>query len=160
LAATLGSDVAFFILENPFALGTGRGEILKKIRAPRRKFWHCLVRPAFRISTREAYEGLRLSSLTPLGGDVKMLVQSIQKGDLKCLAGLLTNSLEVSLNKRVKEISKIKQELLRQGALASLLSGSGSAVFGIFHSKQSAARAAQILRKKNGSWQVFVASTY
>lgn len=159
LAATLGSDVPFFILESPFALGTGRGEILKKIKAPKRKIWLCLVKPAFGISTKEAYKGLRLSSLTPLEGNVKMLIHSIQKGPLKRLSELLVNSMELSLNKRVTTISKIKRMLLRNGALNALMSGSGSAVFGIFRSKKEAAGAARVLRKKNKLWQVYVAST-
>ena len=58
LAARLGSDVPFFILEMPFALGRGRGGILKKISAPRVKLWHVVVKPPFGISTKKAYEAL------------------------------------------------------------------------------------------------------
>ena len=160
LAAELGSDVPFFILNTPFAVGTGRGEILKKINRPKLKIWHCLVKPGFGISTKEAYQGLPPSFLTPQNGNVKMLLHSIQKGDSGRLTELLINSLEVSVNKRVKTILKIKSELIRQGALASLMSGSGSAVFGIFSSRQKADLAARFLKKKNKSWQVFVVSTY
>ncbi len=159
LGAELGSDVPFFILETPFALGTGRGEILRKVSVKKARFWHCLVKPPFGISTKEAYGALRPSSLTPPKANVKMLLHSIQKGDSERLSELLVNSLEVSLNNRVTTISKIKSELVRHGAFASLMSGSGSTVFGIFRSRQKAARAARIL-KKNKSWQVFVASTY
>ena len=159
LGASLGSDVPFFLLDARFAVGRGRGERLTRIKAPRAKIWHCLVKPPFGISTKKAYQQLRLSSLTPPGGDVKMLVHSIQKGSVRRCSELLFNSLELSLNKRVRIISKIKNELVRQGALAGLLSGSGSAVFGVFDSRSKAVRAARILRKKNKSWQVFVAST-
>ena len=168
LASELGSDVPFFILDTPFALARGRGEVLKKISAPGRKFWHCVVKPPFGISTKEAYEGLNLPSsarpprrgqgLTPPKPNVKMLLHSIQRGDSARLSRLLINSLEVSLNNRVTTILEIKNSLLEQGAFASLLSGSGSAVFGLFRTRQKAVRAAHFLKKKK-SWQVFVAST-
>lgn len=176
LAAKLGSDVPFFIMDTPFALGWGRGEILKKIRTPRLKIWHCLVEPGFSISTQKAYQalrpalskkkssvlrkgGARPSFLTPQKTDVRMLIRSLREGHKPLLQGLLTNSLELALNKRVIEISRVKKELARQGALACLMSGSGSCVFGIFSSQAKAEQAARFL-KKNKSWQVFVVSTY
>ena len=159
LAARLGSDVPFFILETPFAVGTGRGEKLKKITAPRLKFWHCIVKPPFSISTKEAYSGLRASRLTPQKTDVKMLLRSFQKGPTPRFSQLLQNSLEAALNKRVTTILGIKEKLLSHGALGSLMSGSGSAVFGIFRSGGQARRAARFLRRANKRWQVFVAST-
>lgn len=178
LASSLGSDVAFFVLGTPFALGRGRGEILKKIRGPRRKIWHCLVKPPFGISTRKAYEALEPSFLTPPKTDVKMLLHSIHKGDSKALSKLLTNSLEstgrsaapadvprvrtrgleLSLNKRVSVISEIKKKLTKAGALGCLMSGSGSSVFGIYRSQKDALKAAGNLRK-NKRWRVFVTST-
>jgi 4-diphosphocytidyl-2-C-methyl-D-erythritol kinase len=169
LGASLGSDVAFFILDTPFALASGRGEILRKIAGPGRKLWHCLVKPRFSISTRSAYECLdqvlsrrkpqKPSSLTVQNEGVRMLCRSLKAGDSKRLPDLLQNTLELTLNKRVAEISCIKKKLKSAGALAALMSGSGSSVFGIFSSKNSASRAARVL-KKDKSLQVFVVSTF
>ncbi|MBI4432205.1 MAG: 4-(cytidine 5'-diphospho)-2-C-methyl-D-erythritol kinase [Candidatus Omnitrophica bacterium] len=159
LALTLGSDVPFFVRGVSRAIGRGRGEKLCVISSPRLKIWLCLVKPPFEISTREAYEGLGPSSLTPQKSDVKMLLHSIQKGDAKAVSALLTNSLEHSLNKRVTAISKIKKRLLEEGALGSLLSGSGSTVFGVFRSRKEAEKAARVL-KRNRQWKVWVVSTY
>ena len=156
--AKLGSDVPFFILETPFAVGRGRGEILRKINPPGKKIWHCLVKPPFSISTQAAYRGLKTSGLTPKKADVRMLFHSIHKGDSESLSKLLINSLERTLNKRVMAILKIKKELMRGGALGCLLSGSGPTVFGVFPSQKTASSAARSLRK-NKRWQVFVAST-
>jgi 4-diphosphocytidyl-2-C-methyl-D-erythritol kinase len=89
-----------------------------------------------------------------------MLIRSIQKGDAKSLTGLLNNSLELVLNKRVTEIKKIKDELVIHGAKAALMSGSGSTVFGLFDSKSKAELAARKLRKENKAWQVFIASSF
>lgn len=159
LAVKLGSDVPFFILDTPFAVGRGRGEILKRINASGIKIWHCLIKPSFGISTKKAYQSLDQCSLTPKKVDVKMLLHSIQKGHSSALTKLLTNSLEVTLNKRVTEILKIKKELMRQGALGCLLSGSGPTVFGIYSSKSKASKAARVL-KKHRDRKVFVASTF
>ena len=152
-------DVPFFILNAPFAWGRGRGEKLSKLTGKTGKFWHVLVKPPFGISTREAYGALQGRSLTPPRTDVRMLVHSIRKGDPHSLSRLLSNSLEVALNKRVTTILKIKKSLLAEGALGALLSGSGSCVFGVFSSKQKAVRGARRLRRANRTWKVFVAST-
>ena len=64
--ARLGSDVPFFILEEPYALARGRGEILKRpLQAAPKRFWHCLVKPPFGNSTKKAYECLAGLTLTP-----------------------------------------------------------------------------------------------
>ncbi|MGH7197954.1 MAG: 4-(cytidine 5'-diphospho)-2-C-methyl-D-erythritol kinase [Candidatus Omnitrophota bacterium] len=159
MAAGLGSDVPFFILETPFAVGSGRGEILKKMGAPSLKIWHCVVKPPLSISTKEAYLNLRASRLTPKKANAKMLLRSFQEGNASRFSQLLQNSLETALNKRVTTILEIKKKLLSQGALGSLMSGSGSAVFGIFKSRRKARKAARFLRKADKRWQVFVAST-
>ncbi len=160
IASELGSDVAFFVLNTTNAIGTGRGEKLKKISLRSKKRWYCLIKPPFGISTKEAYGGLSRLRLTQPTTDVKMLIRSIQKGDAKSLTGLLNNSLELVLNKRVTEIKKIKDELMLNRAKAALMSGSGSTVFGLFDSKSKAELAARKLREKNKAWQVFIASSF
>ncbi|MBI4353283.1 MAG: 4-(cytidine 5'-diphospho)-2-C-methyl-D-erythritol kinase [Candidatus Omnitrophica bacterium] len=160
LAARLGSDVPFFVLETPFALGEGRGEILRVLDHPGFAFWHCIVKPRFGLSTKAMYDSLTPSSLTPLKVNVKMLFRSLQEGDSKRLSKFLINSLEGVHHKRVAAISKIKRELLAQGALAGLMSGSGSAVFGLFRSQEAAERAARFFKTKRPQWQVFAVSTF
>lgn len=158
LGARLGSDVPFFLMGASYALGTGRGEILKKV-PQKHKMWHVLVKPPFSISTREAYQALRPSFLTPPKADVKMLFHSIQKGPNSLLLKLLSNSLEHTLGKRVMTISRIKKALIDRGALGALLSGSGSSVFGIFSLERNAQKAARALKREHKNWQVFVAHT-
>lgn len=159
-AAELGSDVPFFILETPFAYARGRGERLESVPARGVRFQHVIIKPRFKISTKEAFGALKGLRLTVPKGNVKMRIHAILKGDRKSLGKLLSNSLEAALNKRLTDIQVIKSELAASGASASLLSGSGSAVFGIYGTKAAARKAAGILRKKHRSWQVFVAETY
>ncbi len=159
LGERLGSDVSFFILNTSFAMGSGRGEILKPI-SKRLKIWHVLVKPDFGISTKKAYQALRQGVLTPQNTDATMALRLIEKADREHLPDVLTNSLELALNKRVTTIlNSIKKMLFRQGAIVSLMSGSGSSVFGIFSSRKEAFSAARVL-KKNRRWQVFAVSTY
>ena len=166
--AMLGSDVPFFLMESPAAIATGRGEILTKLPYKAPRLWLVLVKPPFSISTKEAYARLKPrfyckkgkeASLTPLMADARMLLQSVKQFDAKTLKYLLENTLELALNKEVIEINRIKKLLIDNGAFGSLMSGSGSAVFGIFQSKAKAAQAARSLGKNKGL-RVFVVSTY
>lgn len=170
LAAELGSDVPFFILNTSFALAESRGEKLCVYKpAERAKIWHCLVKPPFGISTKEAYGALKApicpksrkssDSLTLQKANAKMLLHSIHEGRSNDLSKLLTNSLEVIQNNRVATILKIKEKLIQCGAIGSLMSGSGSTVFGIFRTRKEAQQAARFFQKKK-DWRVFIASTF
>lgn len=150
LAAELGSDVPFFILEEPFAVARGRGEKLTAIRWPRR-FWHLIVKPPFAVSTAQAYAAW--DKLTAPRRGVRIKPASVLKG-------ALFNSLELVVGKRLRTIQLMKAQLVSAGARAALMSGSGSAVFGIFSNRQRATLARRKLSKKHGSWQIFVASTF
>jgi 4-diphosphocytidyl-2-C-methyl-D-erythritol kinase len=160
LGARLGSDVSFFALGVPFAEGSGRGEILRPVGKKNLKIWHVVVKPGFGISTKKAYQGLYPALLTPQKADATMALRLIEKADKKHLPGVLANTLEHVLNKRVTtNLNSIKRKLLQQGATGSLMSGSGSSVFGIFSSRKEAFSAARILKKELRG-QVFVASTF
>lgn len=163
LAASIGSDVAFFILNASYAEACGRGEKLKVLRLLQLRLWHVIVKPPFGISTKQAYQSLNPAILTPQKANVKMLVRALERGESDRLQKQIVNDLEVPQNKRVRTILKIKEELLRRGAFSALMSGSGSSVFGLFQSQQKARKVASFfkksLRKRNKAGRVFVAST-
>lgn len=160
LGARLGSDVPFFIAQTPYALAGGRGEKIRAVPS-RRRFFHVLVKPSFGISTRDAYaQYARLAaqkelSLTPPRGGARILLRFLQGKRANSLPDGFFNSLEVALNKRVRNISALKDALLKQGAFAALLSGSGSTVFGVFDSRAKAQRAARA-KAVRGLGRVFV----
>ncbi|MEI8344513.1 MAG: 4-(cytidine 5'-diphospho)-2-C-methyl-D-erythritol kinase [Candidatus Omnitrophota bacterium] len=170
MAGRLGSDVAFFVLEESFATGQGRGEVLRAIHGKNIKIWHCLIKPKFGIPTKESYATLdalikarklpKPSALTDPRHDARMLLRSYQNGDAGGLSRRLTNSLELALLKRDTKISELKNQLSGCGAMAALMSGSGSSVFGIFAKKHQAQKAARILMTKEPAAQIFVAGTY
>jgi 4-diphosphocytidyl-2-C-methyl-D-erythritol kinase len=124
LAAELGSDTAFFV-ENRPALATGRGEVLSPIALDLSGYHLYIVKPLFGVSTAEAYAGITLSeSGEPL---IDLL-----SGDIRTWKETLTNDFEATVFPRHPELAAIKQRLYERGALYAAMSGSGSAVFGIF----------------------------
>ena len=133
LAATLGSDVPFFLVGGT-ALGLGRGEDVYPLeKLPR--YWVLLVIPPFGIATKDAYEWLDERAWT---SSVSYLPET-WLGRTTPLA----NDLEAPVAARHPVITQLKQRFTERGALMSAMSGSGSTVFGIFDSKSAAARAAR-----------------
>ncbi len=123
-AAQLGSDCSFFIQDEPL-LGSGRGEILNPISISLTGFHLILIKPSIHISTKEAYEGL-----TPKMSNHK-LAEILNQPVLQW-KGLLKNDFEESIFSRYPGVLKIKDVLYQKGAVYASMSGSGSAVFGLF----------------------------
>jgi len=134
LAAGIGSDVAFF-LTGGTALGFGRGERLVPLPdlAP---CWVALVRPGFGVSTAEAYRWYDAAAPTLAQASAGPLDDAWVLG-----TGAIRNDLEGPVAARHPEIAAIRTALLAAGARAAGMSGSGSAVFGLFDTRAAAARA-------------------
>ncbi len=140
LAAQLGSDVPFF-LNGRIALGEGKGERLRGI--PSCLPLHFLiVRPDIGVSTAWAYAELDRSGACGTTDYADRTVRALQSDDRDALLASLGNSFEPVVFSRHPEIARLKQRLLEAGAEAALLCGSGSAVFGIFPTRDAAEGAA------------------
>lgn len=123
-AAELGSDTAFFVRNTP-QLCTGRGEVMTPFPIDLSGLILVVVKPDEGVSTREAYAGVRpWVPAVPLAERLRRPVSEWQ--------GLVTNDFEESVFAAHPAISDIKEELLDAGALYASMSGSGSAVFGLF----------------------------
>jgi 4-diphosphocytidyl-2-C-methyl-D-erythritol kinase len=134
MAARVGADVPFFTL-GAAALVEGLGEILSPI-SPGVPFHAVIVLPPFGLSTREGYERLRRGVMTPPPtGRIPAFP------GLSGLAASVRNDFEEAWAPDFPEIAEIKSVLLGEGALAAGLSGSGSAVFGLFASEDGALEA-------------------
>lgn len=133
LAANLGSDCAFFIYNRPM-LGTGRGEILTPIDLDLSAYEVRVIVPeGISVSTAEAYRGLRREDSgdkprNDAAGD-RPEVLSRPVAEWK---DLLFNDFEASVFPLHPTLSEIKAALYADGALYAAMSGSGSALFGIF----------------------------
>ncbi|MDD2233297.1 MAG: 4-(cytidine 5'-diphospho)-2-C-methyl-D-erythritol kinase [Desulfitobacteriaceae bacterium] len=155
IALMCGSDVCFFLTGGTM-WATGRGEELEALpAAPKMEL--VLVKPLDGIDTSKAYR--RFDVLGRSGRINKEDWQIVlRKGQIKEIAALLHNDFELVSAEMVPEIYHVKQELLRTGCYGSLMSGSGSTVFGIARDKEHAAWAEQKMLKKGFS-QVWCAST-
>lgn len=126
LAASLGSDCPMFISNRP-VMATGIGTDLAPIHLDLAQLANILiVKPTRSVSTREAYADVTPSYLTEeeLRATLALPVTEWH--------GRLSNDFEASVGGRLPEIAAIKEALLAQGAVYAAMSGSGSAVFGIF----------------------------
>lgn len=153
LAAALGSDVPFFLYDQP-ALATGRGEkvrTLENFPALKGKAFF-LVHPGFGISTPWSYQNLARFPKDQNGtpGRAQKLVSHLQTGDLKTAAGEFYNSLEAPAFDKFP-VLQLYQEFLREnGALVSLMSGSGSTTFAIAENLAAAEALAEKFKSQFG----------
>lgn len=138
MALSLGSDVPFF-LKKGFASGKSRGEILRyhHFELPYKVI---IVYPKINISTKWAYDTMNRSDAEIVAKDfVQALKQS--KYDISILKNELVNDFELVIFEKYPEIADIKSKLYSFGAVYSQMSGSGSAVFGLFQSEEKALKA-------------------
>ncbi|MCD6385871.1 4-(cytidine 5'-diphospho)-2-C-methyl-D-erythritol kinase [Candidatus Sumerlaeota bacterium] len=148
IALSVGADVPFF-LQGGTALGEGRGERLSPLQN-NLQYYVVIVFPGFSISTRMAY-----NSLEGLSSDVKeavcemqQIVRVLGEGDVNQLCELIANDFSPVLEKRYPELTNVRGSLLSAGCSSAMLSGSGSAVFGICESKEKAEIVRAIMEKK------------
>jgi 4-diphosphocytidyl-2-C-methyl-D-erythritol kinase len=157
IAATLGSDVPFFLQDNP-ALASGRGESIKPLppfQALKGKGL-LLVKPGFGVATAWAYQHLKRfpTQLNGQTGQGQKLVQALSKPSLEEAAPLFLNSLEGPALEKYPILKLYQSTLRTMGAEVTLMSGSGSTTFAIFPSKVAADRASKqfVTNLGNANW--------
>jgi 4-diphosphocytidyl-2-C-methyl-D-erythritol kinase len=146
IGAEIGSDVPLFLRSSP-SLVTGKGEKVKPAPILITAFL-VVVYPGFEVSTAWAYDNFRLTKKT-----CKYTISTLDRAEWGEMApnrwqDFLVNDLEPAVTKLHPEISRCKSDLVRFGARASLMSGSGSAVFGLFEDLRTARSAASRLNAK------------
>jgi 4-diphosphocytidyl-2-C-methyl-D-erythritol kinase len=156
LGAQIGSDVPFFLSKATWAIGRGRGEILKPISSSW-CLWHLIVVPHERISTKNSYHKLSLN-LTKKQLFYKIVIYAIRRKKLNLLKEALFNRLEDSqATANCFSIKKIKTFFADLG-LKALMSGSGSAVFAVFPERKEALEVQKALLAY--PWKVFLVRTW
>ncbi len=141
LAAALGSDVPFFLQNRP-ALATGRGETIQPLEsfpALHGKAF-LLIHPGFGISTPWAYQNLARfpEALNGKAGRAAKLVARLQSNDWPAVADGFYNSLEAPALEKYPVLALFQEFLRANGALAALMSGSGSTTFAIAENTSAA----------------------
>ena len=155
LGARLGSDIPF-CLRRGTMLATGRGEVLTRL-ADMPETWVVLAKPRISVSTAWAYQNYDEQGAEQ-HPDNERIQQEIARGNRKGVAKLLCNVLESVTIKRYAVISRYKELMLEQGAMASMMSGSGPTVFGLAESRGTANKIADCLRASTKA-DVFVTRT-
>lgn len=151
LALGLGSDVPFFLDGVP-AHGTGRGERLVPLvgadGAPYRcPFWLVVVVPPVHVSTADAF-----ARVTPDDRCRPGLAAAVVSNDLARWRAEVTNDFQASVEAAEPTIARTREALLRAGAACAVLSGTGSAVVGVFEQEDVARTAGQRLAKTCRVW--------
>jgi len=154
LAATLGSDVPFFLQSQP-ALAGGRGERLEPLEPfpALRGAAFVLVHPGFGISTAWAYQQLARfpDALNGRPGRARQLVTRLQATDLKAAGAEFYNSLEAPALQKYPLLALFQEFFRAHGAAATLMSGSGSTTFAVVQGLDAAGELAERFRAKFGA---------
>jgi len=162
-AARLGSDVPFFLVGGR-AVGVGRGEEIYPL-ADMPRAWLLVLAPSLRVSTVQAYQALARSRPKPLTeASTRFIINTFCAGvgapgpfRASDVAERWSNDFEKVIFRRFPDLKKLKNRLARTGAAATMMSGSGSALFGFFDSREQAMAARDSLDGIDG--EVFLAHT-
>ena len=149
----LGADIPYCIMRGT-ALSEGIGEILTPLPSIP-MCWFLIVKPTFSISTKYAYENLHLSDETR-HPDIDGMVTAIRNQYLPGITSRMGNVLEDVVIRDYPKITEIKETMLAMGAMNSLMSGSGSTVFGIYTSHDKAMEASRTFKLDPDIRQVHV----
>ena len=147
LAADLGSDVPFF-LAGGTAVGIGRGTELYPL--PDAQNWPgLLITPGIHSNTAESYQALQRKSSQEVSASIINNFQSVVQSACAPTPNPQSpfgNDFEAVVFQQHPQLQSMKGKLLKLGAWRAMLTGSGSALFGLFASRQSRDRAAGVLR--------------
>jgi 4-diphosphocytidyl-2-C-methyl-D-erythritol kinase len=148
IGVKLGADVPFFIFKKS-ALAEGIGEALT-VMPEMPRAWILLVNPGVHVSTAWVYKNLQLTNR----GELNRLPCSY--GSLEEVCSIFSNDLESVTIPAFPVIAEIKNAMLRSGALAAMMSGSGPTVFGLYPDKDSAEKSRAAVTNGTGWFAVAV----
>lgn len=150
IGVTLGADVPFFIFKKT-ALAEGIGEVLTAMpEMP--QAWVLLVNPGVHVSTAWVYKNLQLTN------NVELNKLPVSYGSIEDICSIFSNDLEKVTIPAFPVIAEIRDAMKQQGALGSMMSGSGPTVFGLFADRDTAETARKALTERT-TWFAAVAST-
>ena len=157
LGVQIGADVPYCIMRGT-ALAEGIGEKLSSL-PPMVKCPVLIAKPAVSVSTKFVYQNLKLNEQTP-HPDIDALITDIRNSDLDNICADMGNVLETVTIPNYPVIAQIKEQMLKSGAKASMMSGSGPTVFGLFGDEETARRARAEMKASGLAKQVYLTSIY
>ena len=153
----IGADVPYCIMRGT-ALAEGIGEKLSSL-PPMVKCPVLIAKPAGAVSTKFVYQNLKLNEQTP-HPDIDALITEFRNSDLDNICADMGNVLETVTIPNYPVIAQIKEQMLKSGAKASMMSGSGPTVFGLFGDEETARRARAEMKASGLAKQVYLTSIY
>ena len=155
----LGADVPYCI-QRGTALAEGIGEKLS-VLPPMPKCTILIAKPGISVSTKFVYENLHANDLKPeQHPDVDSMIEAMRQKDLGLLCSRMGNVLETVTIPAYPVINEIKRTMIDNGAIGSMMSGSGPTVFGIFDSPVAAKQAVKAVRAAKLAKQIFLTTPY
>lgn len=147
LAGQTGSDVPFCLVGGTM-LARGRGELLSEL-PPMPQCLYVICKPGFSVSTPELFK--KFDQIHKhRHPDTAGLVKALEDGDLPQVCRRMYNVFEDVNDRRMRTVAAIKSALLDFGALGAVMTGTGSAVFGVFTDCDAAENAVKTLRSEYG----------
>ena len=157
LGLKLGADVPFCVMRGT-ALTEGIGEKLTAL-PPMPKCPILIAKPAISVSTKHVYEQLRLTEMTE-HPRIDLLIENLKKKNLKGIAENMGNILETVTEKEFPVIREIKRLMKENGALGAMMTGSGPAVFGIYHNEKEIRKAYDALKQSGLAKNVYTSDIH
>lgn len=155
----LGADVPYCI-QRGTALAEGIGEKLS-VLPPMPKCTILIAKPGISVSTKFVYENLHANDLKPeQHPDVDSMIEAMRQKDLGLLCSRMENVLETVTIPAYPVINEIKRTMMDNGAIGSMMSGSGPTVFGIFDSPVAAKQAMKAVRAAKLAKQICLTTPY
>ena len=155
----LGADVPYCI-QRGTALAEGIGEKLS-VLPPMPKCTILIAKPGISVSTKFVYENLHANDLKPeQHPDVDSMIEAMRQKDLGLLCSRMGNVLETVTIPAYPVINEIKRTMIDNGAIGSMMSGSGPTVFGIFDSPVAAKQAMKAVRAAKLAKQICLTTPY
>lgn len=149
----LGADVPYCVLGGT-AIARGIGEVLTSLPTPPQ--CHVIIaKPPISVSTAYVYGHIRPDEITKRP-DIEQMTLAIKEQDLNKLSDLLYNVMEEVTVSEYPVIEKLKSIMLENGALNSIMSGSGPTVFGLFDDREKAQAAMKALDSKELTEQLYL----
>ena len=149
----LGADVPYCVLGKT-AIAEGIGEILTPLPTPP-SCYVIIAKPPVSVSTAFVYGHIRPNEITKRP-DIDGMAEAIKNGDLYKMSSLLYNVMEDVTVPEYPIIADIKKMMIENGALNSIMSGSGPTVFGIYDNLEKAENTMKLLKKSNLTEQLYL----
>ena len=157
LGVSIGADVPYCVMRGT-ALAEGIGEKLTAL-PPLPRCWILIAKPPINVSTKLVYESLDMNGVDK-HPDIDGLIDAIKRQDINGVCSLMGNVLENVTVPLYPVIESIKNDMMDNGAINAMMSGSGPTVFGIFPDEETTLKCQAFLKNKGEARQVYITESF